>query len=98
MGSEDPEALSANLLSIGSEGGARLLGLDTGRMVVGARADLIAVDVNHTALCTGPILTNLVFAGQPSMVQEVWVGGVQRLWEGHHPLADPIRRRAAAHL
>ncbi len=96
--SEDPEALSARLIAIGTEGGARALGLHTGRIAAGMQADLIAVDVDQTACATGPLLSNWVFSGHATQVKEVWVRGEQVLWEGQHPNAQAIREAASAVL
>jgi formimidoylglutamate deiminase len=96
--SENPEALAIHLLQIGTRGGAKALGLNTGEIAVGRCADLVAIDATHTALCTGPLATNLVFSGQPGLVREAWVGGEQVLWDGHHPAEERIRTEAKAHL
>lgn len=96
--SEDPEALSRYLLSVGSQGGARALDLCTGEVAVGQLADLIAVDLGDSACVTGPKLTNWVFSGRSSQVKEVWVGGRQVLWEGQHPQQDWIVQRARSAL
>ena len=85
VASEDPSALAARLAEIGSLGGARALGLDTGELRVGAMADLIAIDLDHTALATGPVLPNVIFSGGPELVREAWVGGRQLLEGGRHP-------------
>lgn len=96
--SENPGALSSRLLSIGTEGGARALGMNTGRLEIGCEADLIAVDMGHLACATGPLLPNWVFSGHPTQVRDVWVGGKQVLWDGHHPEETRIRERALAVL
>jgi len=94
----DPEALALRLLQIGTRGGANALGLNTGEITAGRSADLIAVDVGHSALSTGPILTNWVFSGQPGLVREAWIGGEQVLWDGHHPAEERILAEARRHL
>jgi formimidoylglutamate deiminase len=73
-----PDALSARLLRMGTEVGARQLGLDTGRIAAGALADLVAIDLDHVALEGARPLPAIVFAGSPALVREVWVGGVRR--------------------
>lgn len=96
--SEDPEALSRRLLSIGTRGGAEALGLDAGSMATGLAADLIAVDLGGVSCATGPRLTNWLFSGSPNQVKEVWVGGQQVLWNGQHPQQRAIVERAQAVL
>jgi formimidoylglutamate deiminase len=96
--SEEPEALAAALVRIGTRGGAQALGLNTGELAVGRQADFIAVDTEPTALATGPFLTNWVFSGQPGWVKEAWVGGEQVLFDGHHPREAAIRQAAVRAL
>jgi formimidoylglutamate deiminase len=96
--SDEPDALAAALVRIGSRGGALALGLNTGEIAVGRHADLIAVDTGPTALATGPLLTNWIFSGQPGWVKEVWVGGEQVLFDGKHPREAAIRQAAVSAL
>ena len=96
--SEDPEALAIGLLHNGTRAGAEALGLNTGVLEVGRAADLIAIDSEVTALCSGPLATNFVFSGQPGFVREAWVGGEQILWDGRHLYEEQIRAEAMPYL
>ena len=96
--SEHPEALSSRLIAIGTRGGAEALGLESGSIVQGSVADLIAVDLSEVSCATGPKLTNWLFSGRSSQVREVWVGGKQVLWEGQHPNQHAIVEKARAVL
>ncbi|MCC7493876.1 MAG: amidohydrolase [Fimbriimonadaceae bacterium] len=57
--------------------GAQAIGLpDLGRLTVGYRADLIAVDLSAPHLCPGTnVVSDLVYAAQASDVTDMYVGG-----------------------
>ena len=81
--------------------GARALGLATGALAPGRRADLIAIDTTLPALegrFGDELLDALVFAGNVNPVRDVMVGGRWQVREGRHRERDPIRRRFAATL
>jgi formimidoylglutamate deiminase len=92
--SHEPDALAAALVKVGTRGGAQALGLDTGEIAVGRKADFIAVETTSTALSSGPLLTNFVFSGQPGFVKDAWVAGKQILFDGRHPREESIRSAA----
>lgn len=81
------------LLSIGSGGGARSLGLNAGGFESGMLADLVAVDLDHSAL-TGWMpdsLASLITLSAPaSIIRDVWVNGVLRIRDGRHTDEDTI--------
>lgn len=72
---EGPDGLAARLIDIGTVGGARALGLDTGRIAVGLPADLVAIDVTGLRYQEARLLPALVFNGAPGDVTDVWVAG-----------------------
>lgn len=74
-GIDAEDALAARLLDIGTVGGARSLGVDAGRIAVGACADLIAVDVSRLEFAEARCVPAVVFNGSPAAVSDVWVGG-----------------------
>jgi formimidoylglutamate deiminase len=96
--SDDPNALAARLLEIGSLGGAKALELNGGRITVGADADLVSISIADTPTSTGPVLPNIVFASGPQSVRDVWVAGRLVVAEGKHPQRQKIIERAKAAL
>jgi len=86
----DPAPL---LLETAGAGGAGSLRLDCGTIVPGALADLVAIDLDHAALAGADadhLPATLALAAPVDVVSDVWVGGVRRVQERHHP-----RERAA---
>ena len=80
-------------------GGTRALGVDTGSIRTGARADLLVLDSQHPSLYgkTGSaILDSWIFAGHSNPVKDVMVGGQWCVKDGIHPkqeiVADSFRR------
>jgi formimidoylglutamate deiminase len=77
-------------------GGARALGVHTGALEVGRRADLIVLDAEHPALAgrTGDaLLDSWVFAGNRATVRDVLVGGRWVVRDGHHAREEPVLAR-----
>jgi formimidoylglutamate deiminase len=69
------------------DGGALALGRDIGRIAVGARADLLVLDLNSPNLIgkTGDTLIDaMIFAGNLNPVRDVMVGGRFVVEEGRH--------------
>ena len=69
---------SRALLEIGTEGGARALGLDAGRIEVGAFGDLVLVDHEHPSLAMAEdhaLAAALVLAARTECIKQVFVGG-----------------------
>ncbi len=85
-------------------GGRRALGRNIGRLVRGARADLLVLDESATNLVGksgDEVLDALVFAGNTSAVSDVMVGGRFVVKNGRHVDESPIfqrYRRALAEL
>jgi formimidoylglutamate deiminase len=92
---EGPDALARTLLDIGTQGGARSLGLEVGHLAPGRPADLCAVDVGHPALLGAPedgLLAAVLFSAPASAVTDTWVQGQRVVQDGRHPL-DAVSAR-----
>lgn len=76
------------------DGGANACGRRIGRLAPGYRADIVSLDADHPALLcrTGDgWLDGWLFAGDNSVVGDVWVGGRRMVADGRH-----VNRLAAA--
>lgn len=75
----DPDGdTGPELLRIGTEGGAGALGLEAGRLEVGAHADLVLVDHTHPSLAgveDEALAAALVFSAAAGVVDRVIIGG-----------------------
>lgn len=92
----DPDGLAGRLLSAATSAGARCLGSDAGEIRPGAPADLVALDLRNLAAVGVPPLEAAVFAGHPSWVDAVWVGGRRVVEGGRHADEDRIVREGEA--
>ena len=88
-----------------ARGGAAALGLEAGRIVAGARADLVVLDPGRAPLwnkAPAEALDAWIFAGGHECVRDVMVGGAWRIRERRHPreaeLAAAFRAAQAALL
>jgi len=84
------------LLRAGTSDGARALRVDTGVIERGKRADLIAIDLEHTALAgwTDANLAALLALSAPAtVVRDVWVGGQRRVEKREHAELRNARSR-----
>ncbi len=84
------------LFDVVTAGGAKAAGRETGRIVPGALADLLALD--HTAVDLSGrrgdrILDGFVFAGSDRMVSDVWSAGRHLVQAGRHVARDKITER-----
>lgn len=85
-------------------GGARALGLRSGALVAGSRADIVVLDGDSPLIAErdgDAILDSLVFAGNVSPIRDVMVGGRWAVRDGCHPLeaeSAEAYRRALARL
>ena len=80
--SHDPGAVSAaQALALATKDGAAAIGLpDIGELRPGAWADFIRIDLDQPSLAPGvdqDRFTNIVWAGSPQAVTDVWVAGNQ---------------------
>lgn len=86
-------SVGAHLYAAAARTGATALGLRSGKIKVGYRADLIVIDNNTPVLINKPgdtLLDAMVFAGNSNPVSDVLVGGVWALRDGHHPREEPV--------
>jgi formimidoylglutamate deiminase len=99
-GNQSP-SVGAGLYRAALAGGAQALGRPIGRLAVGARADLIAIDTEKPALLgkSGDVLLDAaVFAGNENPVRDVMVGGRWVVTEGRHVAEQAVLRRYRAVL
>lgn len=78
------DATASDVFNAGTVNGARALGrTDIGRLAVGAKADLVLVDLAHPLMRPGrDPLRNLIFTAADRAVQHVYIDGEQRLKDG----------------
>jgi formimidoylglutamate deiminase len=79
-------------------GGGQALGRATGRLEVGAIADLISIKANHPTLAAhqgDAILDAWIFAGGRGLVDCVWSAGAKVVSDGRHFARDAIARAFA---
>ncbi|KUP93244.1 formimidoylglutamate deiminase [Tritonibacter horizontis] len=79
-----------------ARGGAQALGRDSGRLAVGALADLVALDRSQPALFGLPdahVLDGLCFAADDHTVTDVWAAGRHMVQQGRHIGRDAILNR-----
>ncbi|TBW41043.1 formimidoylglutamate deiminase [Siculibacillus lacustris] len=89
------------LFDTAAAGGARALGLETGRLAIGARADVVVLDADHPALAgrhDDAALDSWIFAAASNPVRDVWVAGRQVVADGRHHARAPIEARGRAAL
>jgi 5-methylthioadenosine/S-adenosylhomocysteine deaminase len=96
----DPSAILAGpTLDLATGGAGRALGrTDLGVLAVGARADMIAVDLDSPAfvpwLEDSQLIDHLVWSGSSRLVTDVWVAGRQVVEGGRCTTVDVDRARA----
>ncbi len=92
------------LMDLAARGGAQAAGRGSGRIEIGAWADLLALDTSHPDLADLPpdtALDSFVFAGGNHLVADVWSAGRHLVRDGRHIAHDQIRetyRRAVIPL
>ncbi|MFQ5761371.1 MAG: formimidoylglutamate deiminase, partial [Acidiferrobacterales bacterium] len=87
LAANQTSSVGASLYINASKGGARALGWNSGRLEVGARADLVVLDPK-VAILLGKradlLLDAMVFASSDNPVKDVMVGGQWRVVDRHH--------------
>jgi formimidoylglutamate deiminase len=77
-------------------GGARALGINSGQICAGARADLLVLDDQHPTLYgkgDSALLDSWIFASNDTPVKDVMVGGQWRVRDGVHPQQEAVAER-----
>lgn len=95
---DGPDGLASVLLRMGTENGARSLGVKAGRLAAGTLADFVAIDLSRLEFAATRVLPAVVFNGSPSAVTDAWVGGRHVLRDGRVPGAERIALEAEAAL
>ena len=78
------------------KGGARALGRDSGALEVGAYADMVTLDMGALALDGrrgDRILDGWIFAGDDSLVSDVWAAGRHKVKDGRHVAREAVEKR-----
>lgn len=97
--SSDPDALrTGQALALATRGGAAALGLATGSLEPGRLADMVRLELDDSRMVPGidaaDLVAHLVWAGDRSLVTDVWVGGSQVVAKGVcHTVDAPEARR-----
>lgn len=73
---------ASTALELATRGGARALGLGTGALEVGQRADLLTIDVPLASDDHEGLARRLIEGGGPDQVRTVWIGGEPVVSEG----------------
>jgi formiminoglutamate deiminase len=97
-GAEPGASTATALWRTASVGGAMALG-QPGGLAIGARADIVALDLDHPALvgAEGPrALDALVFATTGGGIRDVWSAGRHVVRDGRHVAQDAITARYRA--
>lgn len=93
----DPSVMTAaDALQMATADGADALGIDVGRLVPGAWADIVRVDLDTAAFVPGmddDIVAHLVWAGSSRHVTDVWVAGQQVVAAGACVTVDAEQAR-----
>jgi formimidoylglutamate deiminase len=85
-----------NLYQSAARGGAQALGVTSGALAPGARADLVVLDAENPGLYGrhgDALLDALLFAGGKNAVKSVWVGGREVVCDGIHPMRESVFKR-----
>ncbi|MEM9144612.1 MAG: formimidoylglutamate deiminase [Pseudomonadota bacterium] len=93
---EPPKSVGRTLFEAAARGAAQALGRGSGRIEIGARADLVALDGEALALVgrqDDRLLDAWIFAGDDRVVRDVWSAGRHLVREGRHVGRDVIEAR-----
>lgn len=88
-----------HLLELALAGGAQACGRAIGRLAAGCRADFVVLDTGHPLLAgrsQDAWIDSWLFAGNRSLIREVWVGGARRVVDGRHLDAERVAERFGA--
>jgi cytosine/adenosine deaminase-related metal-dependent hydrolase len=78
------------------DGGRRALAQAVGALRVGARADIVTLDLDHPSLCAASgdvILDAWIFSADNGAVRDVFCGGVRVVEGGRHRERDAVLAR-----
>ena len=92
---QDPTVLSAgDILDMATANGARALGRNAGRIAIGCRADICAIDLSKPHMCPARDIPELlVYSAQASDVAMTIVGGRIAYERGAYPGIDAEKAR-----
>ena len=96
LSSEEMPSNGRFLYSHAAIGGAQALARDSGRIEVGALADLVALNDQHysiAALSNDTVLDAWIFACDDDIVSDVWAAGRHMVRDGQHVLRDVISNK-----
>jgi len=94
-------SVGGNLFRKSLAGGMATSGRKTGCLALDYRADIVALNASHPALAArrgDALLDGWIFAGDNTVIDTVWVGGVKQVTGGHHKIRDPLRQKFNATL
>lgn len=101
MAGAAPSTVGETLWRTAAIGGAQALGLMTGRLAPGMRADLIVLDTDDPALAEQPVASVLdaaIFGPCRHPVRDLMSGGRWIVRDAHHPREQDVLRRFRAAL
>jgi formimidoylglutamate deiminase len=87
------DALAARLFDGATRVGAESVGAPAGALEPGQLADFFTVDLNDPSIAGAgeeSLLSNIVFSAGRTAIRDVFVGGLQVVEDGRHPLQDEI--------
>jgi formiminoglutamate deiminase len=90
-----------SLFEAARRGGDQALGRTTSGLIAGATADIVVLDPDHPGLLArrgDGWLDGWIFAGDRSVVRDVWAGGRKLVEHGRHIRRDALRSRYEAAL
>ena len=93
MASSSSPSTGTVLLDQSLNGGQISSGLDIGKIEVGYRADFVVLDSDHPRLYgrkEQQLIDSWIFSGNENIVQDVYVGGIRVIQDGHHPDEEDI--------
>ncbi len=90
--------LAKRILEFATIEGSRCLGAPADGIVIGAPADLVAVDLKRPAALGVPPLEAVAFCATPEWVTHSWVSGHAVIQDGGHPRSQTIVREALRYL